>query len=295
MDLRVSVCPFVNGEKVVIRILDKTGFPEKLEQMRITEDKVRIFRKWMKNAFGLILASGPTGSGKTTTVYLMLQELAANHGVNVVSIEDPVEYLLPNVQQLQVKNSIGLTFTAGLRSLMRQDPDVVCVGEIRDNETAKLITQVAQTGHLALSQVHSHDAVSTLTLLNELGIPVYTLREMTVGVASQRLVRRLCKHCKIQLTDDEKSQLPPPLNSAQTPLFKPSGCEKCHNTGWRGRAVLFELFEPDNTFWNAMNQGLPAVKLHEYLPNTFKRLRDDGIQLILEGLTTLGEVDRVLG
>ena len=295
MDLRISVCPFVKGEKLVIRFLDKENFPQKLESIRMTPEQLEMVRKWMQTSHGMILVSGPTGSGKTTTLYLMLQELAAKDSINVVSVEDPVEYLLPGTYQMQIQPGIGLTYAAAIRSVLRQDPDVVSVGEIQEAETAKLLAQVAQCGHLTLTQLHASNAVAAIKLMVDLGVPVYTLREIIIGASSQRLLRSLCPHCKAPMSAEEEKLLPTEYQGWSETIYTAKGCEKCHQTGYLGRSMIIELLEPDQRFWAALSQGATADVLLTLLPEDFPDLRSDGLRLVKEGKTTLSEVNRVIG
>jgi len=178
---------------------------------------------------------------------------------------------------------------------MRQDPDVIMVGEIRDAETAVLVAKAAQTGHLLLSQLHAKNGVSALKLLFDLGIPVYQLREITTGIISQRLVRRLCSNCKQQITQEEMKQLPKAVRSTGNKIFKPAGCNKCHQTGYRGRTIMIELFEPDKLFWQGLSSGKTVDELEQTLPASQKQLWDDGIRLVADGITSFMEINRVLG
>ena len=294
VDLRVSVCPFIDGEKVVIRFLDRTAFPHRIEDIRISNEKITTLKKWLASPHGMILVSGPTGSGKTTTLYLLLKELADREQINVMSIEDPVEYHLANVYQMQINPSLGLTFSAALRSVMRQDPDVVSVGEIQNPETAIVLAQTAQTGHLALSQLHARSAVGTIKLMYDLGVPAHILREVIIGVVSQRLIRRLCPHCKKAITDDERKQLPVQLTSFDGVIYKPVGCEFCHQTGYRGRDVVMELLEPRNEFWRCLGEDASEKTLMSVLHSDFKTLQDDGFERIREGVTGIAEIERVI-
>jgi len=288
---RVSVCPYVLGEKVVIRILDARNFPADLSAI-MPPEHIAVVKTWLESPFGLILVAGPTGSGKTTTLLLMTNTIACEQRLNVLSIEDPVEVLLPGVHQMQIRPAIGLTLPAALRSIMRQDPDVIVIGEIDSPETAKLAVGAAQTGHLILSQARAHDAAAVAKLLSDMGIPPYMLREICRGIIAQRLVRALCPKCKQQIADEERADAPEIYRSISAPLFKPIGCDACASTGFRGLRALYELFEPRPAFWNALAQGLPDDQLRA----TAQRhtLRDDGIRLLRNGDTCWQEIERVL-
>ncbi len=292
MDLRISVVPFVFAEKVVIRFLDKSAFPPRLEDVGISDHHLKIFRSWLNSEYGMVVVSGPTGSGKTTTLYLMLQELAERESINVVSVEDPVEYHLPGTQQLQVNHSIGLTMTAAIQSLMRQDPDVIGIGEIRETGIARLAAQIAQSGHLVLTQMHAHSAVATIKLLFDLGVPGITLREMIIGVISQRLVRKLCSRCKERMVPEEIASLD--TEEPPTQLYRSVGCSHCHNTGFQGRAIIMEMLRPQDAFWKQLESGGTVADLTAALPSDFRSLRQDGFRLALNGITSIGEINRVI-
>ncbi|MFC1852981.1 ATPase, T2SS/T4P/T4SS family [candidate division CSSED10-310 bacterium] len=293
IDLRVACCPYVHGEKIVIRFLDQSKFPTSLEAV-ITGEKLLTLRKWLQKGYGLILVTGPTGSGKTTTLYLMLQEIAAREGVNVLTVEDPVEFLLTGTNQMQIQPSVGLTFSTALHSMLRQDPDVICVGEIREPEIAKMISKIALVGHLVLSQLHTHDSISTIDLLTEVDIPAYVLRQILIGIVSQRLVRKLCKHCKQPLTKEEQNSLPTSYQSLPTAPYKAVGCDTCAHIGYKGRLAIYEVFEPDNSFWKALTDGESRTALKKMLANKGITLLDHGLQLVAQGLTSVAEIERAL-
>lgn len=295
IDFRVSICPYVHGEKVVIRFLDCQSFPSDFEYIGLPPDRIATLDQWLKVPFGLILVTGPTGSGKTTTLYLMLSRLARSGNNNILSIEDPVEYILPGIQQMQIQPSIGLTVSAGLRSMLRQDPDIICIGEIPDSETARLAIQVALTGHLVLTQLHASDAVSAIKLMNDLGLPAFKLRESITGVISQRLIRKLCPHCKHPLKQEEIELLPDYLRELDCVHYSATGCSKCHNAGYRGRAVVMELLAPDTIFWKALDRGAEADELRALLPAKHASMLEHGIRLIRDGITSAAELARVIG
>lgn len=294
LDLRVSICPFVDGEKAVLRFLDRTGFPDGLEAIGLSDDKIDVFHRWLGQPYGIILVSGPTGSGKTTTLYLMLRELGKRNQINVMTAEDPVEFILPEIYQMQIKPAIGLTYPAALRSIMRQDPDAVGIGEIQSPDVAKLATQIAQTGHLVLSQLHARSTAGTLKLMHDLGVPVHILQETCIGVVSQRLLRRLCMTCRAPVDAASKDLYPEPLKSAENTLYDAVGCEACNHTGYRGRIVVMEFLEPDSEFWQALDTGATVADLDRLMTPDFKSMKHDGLQRVLEGKTTLTEVLRVL-
>lgn len=293
-DLRVSVCPYVSREKIVIRFLNRAAFPDSLEQIGISSEKIAVIQSWLSVPYGMILVSGPAGSGKTTTLYLLLKVLAARSSLNIVTVEDPVEYRVDGIYQMQINPSMGLTFQAALRSLMRQDPDSICAGEIRAPETATLLVQAAQSGHLTLSQVHAHNAIATVRLMHDLGVPVHMLREILTGVISQRLVRKLCVTCKKTISETERMHLPGSLKTFSGPLYRATGCNACHGTGYRGRTVLMELLSPGNEFWQLLDQSAPENRLAETCSGTFRTLLEDGFDCVREGVTSFEEIERVL-
>ncbi|GEM_PF-928277 len=295
IDLRVSVCPYINGEKVVIRFLDCRSFPSDFEYIGLPTDRIETLDRWLKAPYGMVLVSGPTGSGKTTTLYLMLSRIARSGKDNILSIEDPVEYILDGVHQMQVHPSIGLTFAAGLRSMLRQDPDVIGIGEIPDVDTARMAVQMALTGHVVFTQLHAPDGVASIKLMYDLGIPAFKLRESIIGVVSQRLVRKLCRACRAPLTLEEIELLPDDLRTSEATMYGARGCEACHGIGYRGRLVVMELLEPDSLFWKALDRGAEADELRGLLPAQRLSLREHGVRLAREGSTSPAEIARVLG
>lgn len=290
IDLRVSICNFFHGEKVVIRFLDQGNFPETFERIMIGE-RLAFVRTWLKKPHGLILVTGPSGCGKTTTLYMMIQELAAREAINVLTVEDPVEFLLPNTNQMQIQPSLGLTFETALRALLRQDPDVIAVGEVRDPETALLMSKVAMTGHLVLSQLHTHDSIAALTLLREAGVPFYSLRQSLVGIVAQRLVRRLCPECKRLASPDEMKNIPESFRQCNNHHVA-VGCRQCSGIGYKGRLALYEIFEPSPAFWNMVAEGASEQTLRAMIREKHLTLFDHGCELIEQGLTTWSEVER---
>ncbi|MDB4913009.1 MAG: type secretion system protein [Gemmatimonadetes bacterium] len=269
VDLRVSTLPVSHGEKVVIRVLDGSAGLRTLESIGFAaEDLVRI-RTLLEQREGLVLVTGPTGSGKTTTLYAALREIQAR-GVNVVTVEDPIEYRLAGIVQVQVHERAGLTFSAALRSIMRQDPDVILVGEIRDRETAEIAIQASLTGHLVLSTLHTNDAASAVTRLIDIGIASYQIATAIKGVVAQRLVRRMCTHCNAV------------------------GCETCEGAGYRGRRAIAEILTTSPEFERRVAAGAPTESLVETAKsNGFKTLWESGLALVQRGETTIEELRRV--
>ena len=295
--LRVSTLPTAFGERVVLRLLEKSERVLSLSELGLGDEDLSRVQSLVKLSNGMILITGPTGSGKTTTLYAMLQALASPER-NILTIEDPVEYELEGVGQMQVNAKIGLTFADGLRTLVRQDPDVILIGEIRDAETASIAVQSALTGHLVLSTLHTNDAPSAVARLFDMGVEPFLLSSVLRAVAAQRLVRVLCPHCREAYLPDEKEILAlgrmGALYRKGQPLYRAKGCEECMHTGYRGRMAVYEIMP--------MSEGLKKLVVEKADANVLKEqalaegmyfLRDDGIRKVLEGQTTLAEVVRV--
>src|SRR4051812_6394691 len=293
IDLRVSTMPGKHGEKVVIRIIDNDKASVNLEKLGFGYETLKQWRKLISLPNGILLVTGPTGSGKSTTLYACLQEMN-RPDVNICTVEDPVEYNLAGINQFQVHENAGFTFSAALRSLLRQDPDILMVGEIRDVETAKLATQAALTGHLVLSTLHTNDAPGSITRLYNLGIEPYLVGATVVGVLAQRLVRKLCQACKepYEPTPNEKRQLERFSEGVDT-LYRPKGCARCRNLGYSGRIGIYELLIPDDTLIENISQGATLNQIRESArTNGMKSLRQDGVDKVRAGITTLEEVYR---
>jgi type IV pilus assembly protein PilB len=294
IDLRVSTMPGKHGEKVVIRIIDNDKASVNLEKLGFAYETLKQWRKLIGMPNGIVLVTGPTGSGKSTTLYAALQELNRDD-VNICTIEDPVEYNLAGVNQFQVNEKAGFTFASALRSLLRQDPDIMMVGEIRDGETAKLATQAALTGHLVLSTLHTNDAPGAITRLFNLGIEPYLVGATVAGVLAQRLVRKLCQRCREEYepTLNEKRQLEKVAGGAEK-LFRPKGCPRCRNLGYSGRIGIYELFVPDDAIYEKISNGCTLNEIREMAKNSgMHTLRMDGLEKVKAGITTLDEVYRV--
>jgi type IV pilus assembly protein PilB len=294
IDLRVSTMPGKYGEKVVIRIIDNDKASVNLEKLGFGYDTLKAWRKLINYPNGIVLVTGPTGSGKSTTLYASLQEL--NRGdVNICTVEDPIEYALNGVNQFQVNEKAGFTFATALRALLRQDPDILMVGEIRDADTAKLATQAALTGHLVLSTLHTNDAPGAITRLYNIGIEPYLVGATVVGVMAQRLVRKLCQNCKESYTPsvNEKRQIERIANNVDT-LFKARGCQQCRNLGYNGRIGIYELIVPDDALIECMSQGATLNDLRDMAKKQgMTSLRNDGIEKVKAGITTMEEIYRV--
>ena len=269
VDLRVSTLPVSHGEKVVVRVLDSSAGLRTLDTIGVAPDDVRRIRSLLEQREGLVLVTGPTGSGKTTTLYAALREISAR-GVNIVTVEDPIEYRLPGIVQVQVHERAGLTFGAALRSIMRQDPDVILVGEIRDRETAEIAIQASLTGHLVLSSLHTNDAASAVTRLGDLGVAGYKIATAVKGVIAQRLVRRVCPECEA------------------------TGCPACDRTGYRGRLAIAEVLIASPEFERRVAAGAPTESIAECARSTgCASLWDSGMALVRSGATSADELRRV--
>jgi type IV pilus assembly protein PilB len=294
IDLRVSTMPGKYGEKVVIRIIDNNQATVNLEKLGFGYETLKKWRKLITLPHGIVLVTGPTGGGKTTTLYAVLQELNRDD-VNLCTVEDPVEYNLANVNQFQVNERAGFTFASALRSLLRQDPDIIMVGEIRDGETARLATQAALTGHLVLSTLHTNDAPGAVTRLFNLGIEPYLVGATLSGVLAQRLVRKLCQRCKepYDATPNERRQLEK-FDCDVQQLFRPRGCDRCRNLGFSGRIGIYELFIPEDVLCEKISAGANLKELQDLArQNGMRSLRADGMEKVKAGITTLEEVYRV--
>jgi len=296
-DLRVSSLPATGGEKIVIRILDASTGLMKLDEITNTPEEYNSLRDLIANPYGMILLTGPTGSGKTTTLYSMIQELNTPEK-NIVTVEDPVEYRLKGVTQVQIKPEIGRTFANGLRSILRQDPDIILVGEIRDYETAEIAISAALTGHLVLSTLHTNDAAGAVSRLVSLGIPPFQVASSVLGVVAQRLVRVVCPKCKKSYKPDGGEMKM--LFDGQEPdkkenIYKSKGCGSCRNTGYHGRAGTYEILSLTNDIKNMIVDSVGDNQIKaEAVKHGMKTLRKRAIGQVLDGITTLDELLRVI-
>ena len=298
IELRLSTLPTVFGEKMVMRIFDPDVLVKTLPELGFPADDALRWQQLTNQTHGIILVTGPTGSGKTTTLYTTLKALATSE-VNVCTVEDPIEMVEPSFNQMQIQHGIDLTFADGVRALMRQDPDIVMVGEIRDLETAEMAIQAALTGHLVLSTLHTNDAPSTVMRLLELGVPHYLLESTLIGVMAQRLVRTLCAHCKIadgQLQDDVWHNLTAGFAiSKPAAIYRPVGCPECRHTGFRGRTGLYELLTVSNQFSALIKEQNAMQELRQQsIADGMKPLRIAGALKISEGVTTVDEVLKIV-
>ena len=296
LDMRVSALPCVGGEKAVIRLLPRRNPFSGLEQLGFSPQKLALYKSWLQQPQGMIILTGPTGSGKTSTLYNSLQAIATEN-VNVVTVEDPVEYVLPRITQTSVHEAAGMTFSAGLRAILRQDPDIIMVGEIRDSETAETGIRAALTGHLVLTTLHTNDAVSAIPRLKDIGPDPGLVSDALLGIVAQRLVRKICPHCAEPYipTPSDLEKLGVSLKEASPPAWRRGrGCSKCFHSGYLGREAIVELLNVDNTVRELIYEGT-MTQLNRYLNEIkFDSFRMAAIEKITSGVTTLTEVLRVL-
>ena len=294
IDVRVSILPTVYGEKVVMRLLDKTGFDFNLTSLGFPQENLGIFKKVINQPYGLVVVSGPTGSGKSTSLYASLKEIKSER-TNITTVEDPVEYQLDGINQVQVFEDIGLTFAGSLRSILRQDPDILLIGEIRDGETADIAVKFALTGHLVFSTVHANDAPGTITRLLDIGIAPFLVGSCLNLVMAQRLVRRLCAKCKEEYTPTKEELDFIGLDSGRVKedLWRAKGCAECRNTGYRGRTAIFEMIPMSRNLRSLVYDNANEDEIREAaLRNGMTALREAGIKRVLDGTTTIEEILR---
>ncbi|QUH20670.1 GspE/PulE family protein [Alkaliphilus sp. B6464] len=292
IDMRISILPTVYGEKAVIRLLDRSSVVISKEQLGFTQDNFKIFDEIIKSPHGIILVTGPTGSGKTTTLYAALKELN-NVARNIITIEDPVEYRLEGVNQVQVSNKAGLTFASGLKAILRQDPDIVMVGEIRDGETAHIAVRAAITGHLVLSTMHTNDTASTVTRFTDMGIESYLVSSSVIGVVAQRLIKKICPYCResYHSTSVDKKILDIEENVL---LHRGKGCNVCNYTGYKGRQAVQEIMRVDEAIRALIDERSSIDKIRKKaLENGMTSLKENCKQLIFQGITTVEELARI--
>ncbi|WP_281261005.1 type II secretion system ATPase GspE [Agarilytica rhodophyticola] len=291
VDIRVSTLPSAHGERVVLRILDQAAGQLTLGQLNMPKAVQENFESGLHKPHGIILVTGPTGSGKTTSLYSGLSFLNTR-ARNIMTVEDPIEYLLPGIGQTQVNSKVDMTFARGLRAILRQDPDVVMIGEIRDQETASIAVQASLTGHLVLSTLHTNTAIGAVTRLHDMGIEPFLLSSSLEALMAQRLVRVLCKSCKksAPATASEASRLKIPEG---VEVFAPVGCEKCNNTGYRGRTGIYELIPVDDELRLLIHEGAGEQKMIEHARKVSKSIDQDGREKVLQGITSVEEVLRV--
>jgi general secretion pathway protein E len=292
VDVRVSCIPGAHGERVVLRLLDKQSGRMTLAQLGVPAEQLAVLEQLIRRPHGILLVTGPTGSGKTTTLYAALLQLN-DQSRNLMTVEDPIEYYLEGVGQTQVNTRVDMSFARGLRAILRQDPDVVMVGEIRDLETAQIAVQASLTGHLVLSTLHTNSAVAAVTRLRDMGVESFLLASSVIGVLSQRLVRLLCSDCKAAYEPNavERAQLG--LGDQPVTLYRPAGCSACDQLGYRGRTGIFEMLDVDEGLRGLIHDDASEQALTAHVRARFHGLHQDGLRRVLRGDTSLEEVLRV--
>ncbi|MGB5590467.1 MAG: type II secretion system ATPase GspE [Gammaproteobacteria bacterium] len=293
VDVRVSTIPAGHGERVVMRLLDKQAGRLKLDSLGMAPGTERMIDELIRKPHGILLVTGPTGSGKTTSLYAALARIN-DRSRNIMTVEDPIEYYIDGIGQTQVNTKVDMTFARGLRAILRQDPDVVMVGEIRDLETAEIAVQASLTGHLVMSTLHTNTAVGAMARLRDMGLEPFLLSSSILGVMAQRLVRVLCPSCKIEAPPSEtERRLLNLQDGAHPPVFHARGCESCSGTGYRGRTGIYEMVMVDDDMRGMIHEGASEQALERHARQFSPSIRDDGIRKVLEGATTLEEVVRV--
>lgn len=293
VDVRVSTMPAAHGERVVLRLLDKKAAHLNLEQLGFASETLTAIKSLIKKPHGIILVTGPTGSGKTTTLYAALSHIN-DVTRNILTVEDPIEYYLPGVGQTQVNNKVNMTFARGLRAILRQDPDVVMVGEIRDLETAEIAVQASLTGHLVLSTLHTNSAIGAITRLNDMGVQTFLLATSLIGVAAQRLVRVLCLKCKqAKQADAVELELLGCKPNETVTLYTPQGCPQCQNSGYQGRTGIYEVICIDEVLCKQIHEQASEQVMEKHARQKSLSMRQDGFRRVLAGQTSLEEVLRV--
>jgi len=292
IDLRLSTVPVAYGERVVMRLLDKSAVVLELKTLGFQKRMLDTMSELVSKPYGIVLVTGPTGSGKTTTLYAALSQVN-REDINIITVEDPIEYQLAGIGQIQVNDKVGLTFANGLRSILRQDPDVILIGEIRDKETAEIAVQASLTGHLVLSSIHTNDASSCIARLVDMGIEPFLVASSLVGILAQRLVRKLCVECREphEPTEEELRRLGLESLPPSSTVYRPKGCEHCYHTGYKGRVGIFELLPLDENIRTVILKNSDAISIRRAaMAQGFQPMRIDGIRKILQGVTTMEEV-----
>ncbi|MBW4485802.1 MAG: GspE/PulE family protein [Tildeniella torsiva UHER 1998/13D] len=296
LDMRVSTLPCINGEKAVIRLLPQENPFTNIQELGFTPPALEIYENWLRQPQGMIIFTGPTGSGKTSTLYTSLQRVATER-VNVVTVEDPVEYILSRITQTQVHEAAGMTFAAGMRAILRQDPDIIMVGEVRDHETAETAVRAALTGHLVLTTLHTNDAVSAIPRLKDIGPDPSLISDALLGIVAQRLVRKVCPHCAVHYAPSvqDLNVLGISYDQAHADQWRiGKGCLKCFDSGYSGREAVVELLNVDDTVRQIIYEGT-LTQLHRYLHKCgLESFRKAAIAKVTTGLTTMSEILRVL-
>ena len=291
VDIRVSTLPSGHGERVVMRILDKQAGRLDLQQLGLADETRGRLSKLIQKPHGILLVTGPTGSGKTTTLYAILSAINDARR-NILTVEDPIEYDLDGIGQTPVNNKVDMTFARGLRAILRQDPDVVMVGEVRDSETAQIAVQASLTGHLVLSTLHTNSAVGAITRLQDMSVEPFLLSSTLLGVVSQRLVRNLCSECRTPLHLNDSEYEDYGLDSS-IDIYQSQGCPACLQTGYRGRSGIYEMIEVDDKLSSMIHDGESQAKIERYCRTKSPSIRDDGMRKVEQGMTTIDEVLRV--
>jgi len=300
VDMRVSTLPSGTAERVVLRLLDRQAGRLDLEQLGMAPETLQQLNQCIGKPHGIFLVTGPTGSGKTTTLYAAMGQLN-DHKRNILTVEDPVEYYIDGIGQTQVNNKVDMSFARGLRAILRQDPDVVMVGEIRDLETAEIAVQASLTGHMVFSTLHTNTAIGSITRLRDMGVEPFLLSSSLVGVLAQRLVRRLCPHCKEphQATASECERLGNDCDQAKVDnreppiIYSAKGCDQCNDTGYHGRTGIYELVIIDDTLQTMIHDGAAEYEMEQVARQHTPSIREDGVQKVLDGITSIEEVMRV--
>ena len=291
IDLRISTMPSSHGERVVMRLLDKDAGKLQVDDLGMPSATSAQLDDLIRRPHGIILVTGPTGSGKTTTLYAALQQMD-RQGRNIMTVEDPVEYDLPGISQTQINLRAGMTFARGLKAILRQDPDVILIGEIRDGETAEIATQSSLTGHLVLSTLHTNTAAGAITRLQDLGVDSFLLASTIRGILSQRLLRKLCHHCRQPVEPNEFNRDLLKLEVGRK-IYEAAGCEKCNSTGYAGRQALFELVSVDAQLQTLIHENAGEIELESKIREHVPSIREAGFSLVRDGMTTIEEVLRV--
>ncbi len=295
VDMRISTLPTINGEKIVMRILDKNAASKDVKDLGFSKNDLAVISPFIERPQGLILTTGPTGSGKTTTLYAMLR-CGAKITKNFTTIEDPVEYYMSMAEQVNVREKIGLTFSNVLRSILRQDPNVIMLGEIRDHETADVAFHAALTGHLVLSTLHTNSSIASITRLRDMGLESYVIADALIGVVAQRLVRKICPHCRTEEKPDPSTLRSLKIADTAFQSFRGTGCEKCNNSGYKGRIGIYEIFQVDAEIKRMIHQGATEPELlHAAKLTGMKTLIEDALEKVQSGITTCSEILRVFG
>jgi general secretion pathway protein E/type IV pilus assembly protein PilB len=295
IDFRVATHPTIHGENIVMRILDEKKSILSLESLGFTNHSINVLKKLMQRPEGVIIMTGPTGSGKTTTLYTLLNYINSIDK-NIMTLEDPVEYRIPLIRQSNIKSEIGMDFSSGIKSILRQDPDVILVGEIRDKDTAITAIQAAMTGHQVYTSLHTNDALGAIPRLMNIGVPNYLMGGSLIGVIAQRLARKICSSCKVKIpiSDFDHNMIGEKHKDVKY-SYKGKGCSKCGDSGYKGRIVISEILEFDREFDDLVVNGVSRKEMYKHIMNNgFIPIVEDGITKVIEGLIDIKELMRVV-